>query len=605
MFLLALLGLILSILLVAWLFSAYWGSRGYNKFNKNQINLTEKPFFLINSKKVNKYTIENSYICTVSDGVIIGAFTRMYLFVKAILGFDIAPTIFKIEEGIRFRLLHRLKDYLSEFRIVIQKVGGGAYYGFASAMAIKLFPDSFNIFEFADSKKIIDSKKSRIALLTLIHSIIVVGAVAWVFSSSTASLVKDVALNIDSHMQKVIWTNIGESYLAEAIDPIQNSGLINKVNNLYLSIPKGPQMQDLDYEAIIVDRQYKDIFMLPDGKMIVTKALVDNIADENMLTYLMAHDVEHLADRSLFIAMGYKMVDIYCINWLFGANSTIAKYLMKLYSFENTVYPDDEEDNSDDYAAIVLDYKYGSILGIKEAIDMFMKDENIDKHYYNRHRLVVSMDEYFRTLLLAHRFDLQGNEVPFVYDKRALKKPQDAAAASKGAQAVGNATDFQGKEDEFNHVIEALTMEYGQAIKNGRFALEFKDATISDDVLNQRLSDVAKAKALIATYRDKMDVTIIKYDHSINQLLNNSTDSDKEFKRLDWNKALKQLRLKIDNQFSIDAQVLDQNEVALQYLAKRLGAFSLVNGEVVFSNPVAQGYYLEIINKKINSENQQ
>ena len=126
---------------------------------------------------------------------------------------------------------------------------------------------------------------------------------------------------------------------------------------------------------------------LPGGHIIVYTGLLDKVASENELAFVLAHEMGHFAHRDHLRGMGRAFVFITISTLLLGTDSSISKMLANALNLTEMSFSRKQETRADEFALETLYCDYGHVGGATDFFEKISKAEDPGKfgHYLASH----------------------------------------------------------------------------------------------------------------------------------------------------------------------------------------------------------------------------
>jgi Zn-dependent protease with chaperone function len=126
---------------------------------------------------------------------------------------------------------------------------------------------------------------------------------------------------------------------------------------------------------------------LPGGHIILYTGLLDKMASENELAFILAHEMGHFAHRDHLRCMGRAFVFITISTLLLGTDSSISKMLANALNFTEMSFSRKQETRADEFALETLSCDYGHVAGATDFFEKISKTEDTGKfgHYLASH----------------------------------------------------------------------------------------------------------------------------------------------------------------------------------------------------------------------------
>lgn len=153
---------------------------------------------------------------------------------------------------------------------------------------------------------------------------------------------------------------------------------------------------------------------LPGGRIVVLTGLLEKVRSENELSFVLAHEMGHFANRDHLSELGRGLVFMALSISVFGPNSYMGKQVGKLLQVPEKSFSRKHETMADAYALEVQNCFYGHVAG---ATDFFkytarLENNNFTGHYLSSHPQSQIRITRLNHLALKRGYDQDGEKVP-------------------------------------------------------------------------------------------------------------------------------------------------------------------------------------------------
>lgn len=134
----------------------------------------------------------------------------------------------------------------------------------------------------------------------------------------------------------------------------------------------------------LYEADMKDInaFVMPDGRIYFTKGLLDKIDDEQILTFILAHELGHYAHRDHLKSIGRQLISAAMLSLVTFGQKDISS-VVKGFSFADSIsHSQKQEKAADLYANNVVMKLYGTNKGAIEFFELLKKEEKLPEFLY-------------------------------------------------------------------------------------------------------------------------------------------------------------------------------------------------------------------------------
>ena len=161
---------------------------------------------------------------------------------------------------------------------------------------------------------------------------------------------------------------------------------------------------------------------LPGGHIIVYTGLLDKVASENELAFVLAHEMGHFAHRDHLRGMGRAFVFITISTLLLGTDSNISKMLAHVLNITEMSFSRKQETSADEFALAMLNCDYGHVAGATDFFEKISKKQDPGKfgHYFASHPESRKRISHLENIIRSRGFML-GKRKPLPQTWRQLR----------------------------------------------------------------------------------------------------------------------------------------------------------------------------------------
>jgi Zn-dependent protease with chaperone function len=125
----------------------------------------------------------------------------------------------------------------------------------------------------------------------------------------------------------------------------------------------------------------------PGGNLVVFTGLLDKVATENELQFILAHEMGHYANRDHLRGLGRAVVLIAVSTVLFGADSGAGNMLGSALNLTELRFSRKQETKADEYALDVLHCRFGHVAGCVDFFEKMPEEQDPGRygHYFSTH----------------------------------------------------------------------------------------------------------------------------------------------------------------------------------------------------------------------------
>ena len=141
------------------------------------------------------------------------------------------------------------------------------------------------------------------------------------------------------------------------------------------------------FQVHVRESQTANAAAFPGGHLIVFTGLLENIASENELQFILAHEMGHYANRDHLRGLGRALVLMAVSTVLFGADSGAGDMLGSALNLTELKFSRKQETTADEYALDVLNCYYGHVGGCVDFFEKMPREQDPGRygHYFSTH----------------------------------------------------------------------------------------------------------------------------------------------------------------------------------------------------------------------------
>lgn len=137
-----------------------------------------------------------------------------------------------------------------------------------------------------------------------------------------------------------------------------------------------------DFPIYEADMKEINAFVMPDGKIYFTKGLLDKIDDEQILTFILAHELGHYAHRDHLKSIGRQLISATLLSFVTFGQKDMAS-VVNGFSFADSIsHSQKQEKAADLYANKVIIKFYGTNKGAIDFFELLKKEEKVPEFLY-------------------------------------------------------------------------------------------------------------------------------------------------------------------------------------------------------------------------------
>ncbi len=162
---------------------------------------------------------------------------------------------------------------------------------------------------------------------------------------------------------------LGE-YFADNFDSVDNPALQQRLQQLLETLPTESPLHQYDFIVQLVESDEINALALPGGHIVVFSGLLEQVASENELALVLAHELGHFAHRDHLRRLGRGLGLTLGAMLLFGEDSSAGRLATNLLLVSESRYSRQQESDADRWGLELLVACYGHAGG---ATDFFRR----------------------------------------------------------------------------------------------------------------------------------------------------------------------------------------------------------------------------------------
>lgn len=204
--------------------------------------------------------------------------------------------------------------------------------------------------------------------LLILSGLAVIGALAfWLLGHAVDWAVDSLSPEAEARLNRMAAIKLPESPKQEAKRAERVQGLIAGMHQC-AGLSFRPQLRMHQSEV-------PNAAVVPGGTIIVFTGLLDRVQSENGLSFVLAHELSHIANRDHLRAMGRGIVLFGISALLTGSDSGITGLLAPATHLGTAKYSREREALADAKALQILNCRYGHVGGAAELFEALKKDD--------------------------------------------------------------------------------------------------------------------------------------------------------------------------------------------------------------------------------------
>jgi len=177
------------------------------------------------------------------------------------------------------------------------------------------------------------------------------------------------------HMSPSLEKKLGDRFLSKMFGSAPASARQQALQALFDRLPTGNGLPDLPYTVRLLDDPEANAAALPGGTILVFSGLVDAAESENELSFVLAHELGHFADRDHLKGFGRSLVLFTMATLLFGDDSSAGSLLTETLLTTDLQFSQEQESRADLFAADTLVSLYGHAGGATDFLERIAEEE--------------------------------------------------------------------------------------------------------------------------------------------------------------------------------------------------------------------------------------
>lgn len=558
---------------------------------------------IVTGRTVKAFTIEKSKAIIASETIAIDAFS---IFIYNIL------SIFNISRAnlhsryLRYarkfaynNVLSQAKnaDYIVNIREQIHYVDDRHINLFVTCNALYRFEDTLPIFTF--NKELIGAYVPlKTAPVMKIFSTSLGATITLILCAKlSASAISSYLVNNTSiETEQAMWSYIQNSVMKDQATRSDLKRAQSTLNSILSEIT--PQNAEYPFELFVTSDETISLAMLPYGKMLISKGLIETFKTKNEVVFLLSHMMTHYQNHDHLRAMHTRLLNLTILTSISGANGLLGTALVWQSDFKATSFSNDAEIRSDEAALDSLNSMFGNISGY----DFFkIRNEEISSgHAPLNHSHPVSTSRYdaVSNYIETHAYQTGEAQALDFKIKDIVETPKFEISSTSGSQ-----NPFTTLFDNYKADIAATQAQYTQFLKQFDGAL-YIDASVTQSELLERQQALILAANEIAKFKTALNGILNKYNTQFDSVINSIPAEQRGPYKSIWNAEYKNTSNLVAFYTERDKAILENQAILLQFLASRYGAYSFNAYGITFSTDKERSDYI-VIQDRINKLIQQ
>ncbi|USO01845.1 MAG: M48 family metallopeptidase [Alphaproteobacteria bacterium] len=143
--------------------------------------------------------------------------------------------------------------------------------------------------------------------------------IAWIIYGVMGIILDSVVENITPAQEQWLWQQIRIPLKIEEHSYKVKKKLTHHIQRVFRKIPIDVLPYHYDYKVYVVKDDEANAFAAPGGNIIVTDSLMKEINNEDVLLFVLCHELGHFQNRDHLKQYGRNLVLTQVVKWIFGA----------------------------------------------------------------------------------------------------------------------------------------------------------------------------------------------------------------------------------------------------------------------------------------------
>ena len=251
---------------------------------------------------------------------------------------------------------------------------------------------SKNLYDYESAKKIIydESNVTHKNPLVDLGEMLLKLTVAVILVYFIVFLLSGFLLKMMSSEKQIQLENLLSSFIPVKYQIEENNYDNWRINNIRNNIKyqDGNSLKTYNRNISIIDMKQKNAFCLPNGNIYISKPLYDDLKDDEMLTFVVAHEIAHYKNKDHLMALRKSFASMTVLIILAAANPNnqeIVKFVSTGFNLERLNHSRKTELNADKFAIQTLDNLYGNHKAGIRVLELLKNQEISDIEILSDH----------------------------------------------------------------------------------------------------------------------------------------------------------------------------------------------------------------------------
>lgn len=544
-------------------------------------------------KHISAFTIENFDIIQGSATIKLSGFRTIFfffnnLFFKRVKSLEHLKEIAGRLAIARMRQSAKKADYIVNLKLRFKKFGKYGIQAHAYGTALFMYEDTLPLFNLVDHYKPTRRARRTTIISNVIFSTLILTIFIMMISALNTQASKFLMDNLSIEDEYILWSYIRDKALENRSTSQEIAEVEDRLNSILRKMPASPVFTRYSPRIYVIDEPDVDIITYPAGNIAIYKNLLYKVKSEDVMTYIIAHELAHMEERDYLKDLGGNIVNLYILFRIFGADSFVGRFIANPNYFWNQQYADDEEINADKQALITLDKIYGHIGGYNEFRNTFSSVTEEYQDYLFRHpvdsKIILSIEDFISS---QHFLSKDTEKTIF------LKLQAAPVKLSPGTATLTD--DFMNIFGKYQTTISGMMNEYKAYIANFQGILNLPVGITKDD-LQTRYESSLQVIRYIDIFSTKFSANVEASNKEISNYLEKEKD-DKRRRLLSnlWLSEKNKITLEAKFYFSRDTDIFSAQGAILNFLIKRYGNFTVTKYGIQFTSNTARDQYMQML----------
>lgn len=229
----------------------------------------------------------------------------------------------------------------------------------------------------------VGKRNDGIEFLILITGVVGFCILLFFFADTISNIfIGNMSLKTQMKIEKTISVNSG-GYKVQKSERIKK---LEKIKSRIVSLDKNLKGK---YDFPIYELKEKQInaFVYPNGSIYVTSGLLNKIHDEEMLTFVLAHEIGHYSHRDHLKSISRNIITSLIVYFLSAGQKDLNIAVSSISELTGLKYSRKQEREADIYGNKVVYILYGRNTGAIEFFKLLQKENSSPEflHYFSTH----------------------------------------------------------------------------------------------------------------------------------------------------------------------------------------------------------------------------